>query len=195
VTALVLLEAVVLAVLCLLVVGLLRSHAAVLRRLHELGAGLEELPGQARPRLQVASGPSGGAAAADVAGVTPSGEAIAVRVVGAPHDTVLAFLSSTCSSCQPFWDDLARGRFELPTRARLLVVAHDLRSEIVEQLVDLAPRDVPVVCSADAWRDYQVPGSPYVVLVDGPSGRIRGQGTGADLRQVTAHLEEASSWS
>ena len=43
---LVILEGLVIAVLGVLVVGLLRSHAEILRRLHELGAGVydEEAP-------------------------------------------------------------------------------------------------------------------------------------------------------
>ena len=41
VTALVIVEGVVIVVLALLVVGLLRSHAEILRRLHDLGAGVE----------------------------------------------------------------------------------------------------------------------------------------------------------
>ena len=39
-TVLVVLESVVLALLVALVIGLLRTHAEVLRRLHELGAGI-----------------------------------------------------------------------------------------------------------------------------------------------------------
>ena len=46
-TALVVLETVVLAVLVVLVSGLLRSHATILRRLHELGVDTAERP---RPR-------------------------------------------------------------------------------------------------------------------------------------------------
>jgi hypothetical protein len=37
--------AIVVAVLAVLVAGLLRSHAAILRRLHELGAGVDDTPG------------------------------------------------------------------------------------------------------------------------------------------------------
>ena len=41
-TVLLVLESVVLALLIALVIGLLRTHAEVLRRLHELGAGIYE---------------------------------------------------------------------------------------------------------------------------------------------------------
>ena len=43
-------EGVVIAVLALLVVGLLRSHAEILKRLHELGAGLDPDAALLRPR-------------------------------------------------------------------------------------------------------------------------------------------------
>src|SRR4029079_9053304 len=40
--------------------------------------------------------------------------------------------------------------------------------------------------------DYGVPGSPYFVLVHGPSGRVRGEGTGPDWDQVSSLLERAT---
>ena len=45
--------------------------------------------------------------------------------------------------------------------------------ESLSDLVAMAPEGVDVVLSSQAWRDYEVPGSPHVVFVDGPSGRIR----------------------
>src|SRR5687767_14824075 len=106
-TIVVTLLAVVVAVLVLLVAGLLRSHAAILRRLHELGAGVEPdgsgQTGQAAaddatlttPDLGLPQPPvvTEGRAAADLEGTGPHGEAHAIRVVGARSDTVLAFLS------------------------------------------------------------------------------------------------------
>ena len=46
---LVVLEGVVLALLAVLVVGLLRTHAEILRRLHDLGAGVYDDQAPARP--------------------------------------------------------------------------------------------------------------------------------------------------
>jgi hypothetical protein len=54
------------------------------------------------------------------------------------------------------------------------------------------PRDVTVVMSSAAWTDYRVPGSPYFVLVDGPAGRVRGEGTGAHWDQVKNLLRQAA---
>ncbi len=45
--------------------------------------------------------------------------------------------------------------------------------------------------SSAAWTDYQVPGSPYFVLVDGTEGRVRGEGTGANWDQVKNLLRQA----
>jgi hypothetical protein len=38
--------------------------------------------------------------------------------------------------------------------------------------------------ASDAWVSYEVPGSPYFVLVDGPSARVEGEGTGATWDHV-----------
>ena len=95
---LVILEGLVIAVLGVLVVGLLRSHAEILRRLHELGAGVydEEAPTDGvtstielteRPDIRTREGvPEPREVAAvgghDVSGVTPTGNGKAVGVVG-----------------------------------------------------------------------------------------------------------------
>ena len=46
--------------------------------------------------------------------------------------------------------------------------------------------------SSAAWADYEVPGSPYFVFVDGPTGRVRGEGTGATWKQVANLLAQAT---
>ena len=96
-------ETVVLALLALLVIGLLRSHAEILRRLHDLGVDLED----PRPRTVTRDQfnvfpqvPQPGAADAlpegrDLSGVDIADDAISVRVVGVPHTTLVAFLSGT----------------------------------------------------------------------------------------------------
>ena len=47
------------------------------------------------------------------------------------------------------------------------------------------------VCSSDAWHAYQVPGSPYFVLVDGRTGRVAGSGTATSWAQVHGLLTSA----
>jgi hypothetical protein len=180
--------------LVVLVAGLLRSHAVVLRRLHELGAGTED-----RPQVRAAAGrPSPtdapvGRTAADIVGVDADGDAVAIRVVGAAHDTVLLFLSSTCLTCARFWDDLRSPRnVALPDGARLVVVAKGAADESPSAIAELAPRAFTTVLSSEAWEAYDVPGSPYVVAVDGPTGTVKGEGTGGSWAQVAGLLAQAT---
>jgi hypothetical protein len=203
-TALVAAETAVLVVLAVLVTGLLRSHAEILRRLHELGAGLEpDDPDLERPaelparfavdgRVPAPAARGGFTPARDLSGAGIADDALAVRVTGVPHRTLLAFLSSSCLTCHAFWEALRDGDLGLPDDVRLVVVAKDAAEESPSRLAELAPRDVPVVCSSGAWRDYDVPGSPYFVLVDGVEGRVRGEGTGAAWPQVRALLAQAT---
>lgn len=198
-TIVVALLAVVVAVLVLLVAGLLRSHAAILRRLHELGAGVGE-DASAVPDAAALSTPlppedlglpqppvvTEGRPGADVVGRGPNGEAHAVRVVGARHDTVLAFLSSGCATCHVFWDELRD--VALPADTRLVIVTKGEDAESPVAIADVAPADVTVVMSSEAWTQYEVPGSPYVIHVDGATGRVRGEGTGPSWEQVSRML-------
>jgi hypothetical protein len=121
VTVLIVLLGVVVALLAVLVVGLLRSHAEILRRLHELGAGIYDESasddgaatpagesGGVRTQVEIKTRPgvpeprsAEGLVATDahdVAGVTPTGSSALVGVVGTGHTTLLAFLSSGCGT-------------------------------------------------------------------------------------------------
>jgi hypothetical protein len=190
-TTLVLTETVLLAVLTVLVAGLLRAYGTVLRRLHDLDGGAA--PSRQFDLLPVvenrAAAPGQFAPAHDIAGQTLDGEVVSARMVGVEHDTLLLFLSSGCASCETFWTELGTpGAIRLPASTRLLVVPQSAEDEVVSELAALAPAGVDVVLSSEAWRTYEVPGSPHVVYVDGASGRIRGEGTGQSLRQVTEML-------
>lgn len=186
--------------LTVLVAGLLRSHAVILRRLHDLGAGVGthgDGPGRAgepaaasRPRGVPETAPTG-RPAADVVGTSVAGDPVAVRVAGVDRDSVLVFLSSGCATCADFWQALAGG-VALPDDARLVIVTRDAAEESPARLAELAPAGVTVVLSSAAWTDYAVPGSPYVAHVDGPSARVRGEGTGGSWEQVARLLAEAT---
>ena len=196
-TILVLVETVLLAVLTVLVAGLLRAYGTVLRRLHELDAGGSasgprqfDLP--AAPAVRQPVEPEFGPAY-DISGETVRGEIVSARIVDVDHDTLLLFLSSGCATCATFWSELATpGAIRLPSGTRLLVVPQSAADESPDDLAALAPDGVDVVLSSDAWRDYEVPGSPHVVFVDGRSGRIRGEGTGQSLQQVAELLARAT---
>ena len=190
-------ESVVLALLTLMVAGLLRSHAEILRRLHEMGAGLDPnettpAPITLRPRGDAPNGAKLGPAH-DIGGDGLHDDAMHVPVVGVGHRTLLAFLSSGCLTCKTFWNAFAdAAQLQLPDDVRLVAVTKDAADESISALREVAPRDLPVVMSTDAWLKYDVPGSPYFVLVDGDSGSIEGEGTGVTWEQVRSLIQRAN---
>lgn len=191
-TVLVTILTIVVVLLAVLVAGLLRSHAAILRRLHELGAGLDLDPGApvgttVLPRTDgTVPAPDGlvpdGRRALDLVGTGPRGESQAIRVVDVEHDTVLVFLSTGCTTCSGFWSDLATP--SLPAGTRLVLVTRDATEESPSAVLELAPPGATVVMSSAAWDGLRVPGSPFVIHVHGPSGRVIGEGTAASWAQV-----------
>lgn len=206
-TVLVVVLGLVVVVLSVLVLGLLRSHAEILRRLHTLdggagGAGLAEPAAAAGAPFQtVPEIPGPGpvhvadptAPARDLVGQGLTDESLVIRVAGVEHDTVLAFLSTGCLTCQGFWSDFAGpDGVLLPPRTRLVVVTKDLAEESPSLLAELAPPSIDVVMSSQAWDDYHVPGSPYVVAVEGRTGRVQGEGTGMSWEQVAGLLAQAT---
>ncbi len=202
-------EAVALALLGLLVVGLLRSHAEILRRLHDLGAGLEPGDGGAAgaqpargltrdqfnvfPEVPSPGERDGLPAGRDLVGVGVTDDAVSIPVVGVGHATLVAFLSSGCLTCGRFWDAFADpASLGLAAGVRLVIVTRDPAEEQRARIAEVAPPSVPLVMSSDAWAAYDVPGSPYFVLIDGPSGRARGEGTGIDWPQVRGLLSQVA---
>jgi hypothetical protein len=200
-TVVVVVLAVVAALQLVLLVGLLRSHAEILRRLHELGAGMDPdaASGTADAGLRTVPGiPAPGPApavegrhAADLQGVSPAGEVLALRVTEVPHDTILVFLSSTCAGCEPFWPAMADP--DVADDVRVVVVTRDEPDEDRAAIAVLAPPGVTVVMSHEAWEDHDVPGSPYVVHVDGGTGRVRGEGTAGSWPAVRRLLLQGAA--
>ena len=187
--AIVLAETVAIGLLAVLVVGLLRSHGEVLRTLHRLGAGLdtEPTPGPAAEvRLSTADEVR---VAPPVTGTTLRDEAVSLSV-GGRRDVLLAFLSSGCDTCQAFWQTL-RADTALPGDAELIIVTGGPERESESLLRRLAPRGVPLVMSSQAWTDYEVPGSPHFVYVDGATATVAGEGTAASFAQLASMLERA----
>jgi hypothetical protein len=210
---LVLLQGVVSLLLAVLVVGLLRSHAEILRRLHELGAGVydpdtadEEAEGVTsavalteRPEIRTTPGvPEPRAletAGHDVSGTTPSGGAKAIGIVGAPGTTLLAFLSSGCGTCADFWRAFGDGEADevLGEHTRLVVITKSPEEESQSAVQALAPPNVTTVMSSAAYDDYAVPVSPYFILVDGPTGAVIGEGAAGTWSQVSHLLQQAAA--
>lgn len=131
--------------------------------------------------------------APDITGRGLRDDAQVIRTSGAAADTILLFLTSGCATCQAFWTELGDPRnVRLPPGSRLLIVTKGAESESVSAVADLAPAGVELVMSSQAWHDFDVPGSPYVVAVDGPTGRVKGEGTGMSWEQVGRLLAQAT---
>jgi hypothetical protein len=185
--ALVSILAVAVGLLTLLVAGLLRSHAEILRALSSLGVSLDpdasSANSDASPTGVTSAQRADGAPATQVAGVEPGGAPVTFSVAGVEHRTLLAFLSSTCLTCRGFWHAFADRRLSVPGNARLLVVTKGSEAESPATLRKLAPRGVHTVLSTEAWRDFRIPVAPYFVLVDG-NGNVLGEGAAATWDQV-----------
>ncbi len=193
---------VVVLLLAVLVAGLLRSHADILTSLHDLGVGVGDPSGEQGLRPQsgaaaVTMGPSlpagrDSSSVPTIAGVTPAGDALAVAPAGSDRLTLLAFLSSGCASCTRFWEGLgAPGELGLPARTRLLVVTKGPDREIAAEVAAQTPPGLSVVMSSEAWTDYEVPGSPFFVLVDGRAGRRVGEGVAHHVAQLAELVRRA----
>jgi len=198
--ALVIVSTFVVLVLGFLVAGLLRSHADILRALHDLGAGVGDPAAATALATTVAapvtlttpaSAPALGAAPA-VAGVTPTGDARAIAVDNSDDLTLLGFLSSGCTGCAAFWEALQEpGRLALPDRTRIVIVTKGAEREVPSEVQARTSGRVPVVMSTDAWLDYKVPGSPFFVLVDGATGQKVGQGVASQVGQLAELVRRA----
>jgi hypothetical protein len=183
-------ETVLLALLVVLVAGLLRSHAEILRRLGPEGARGDAGPaGPAHALEPPASAPDRGDTwAPELAGVTPGGDAVRLAFDGrggAP--TLLAFLSSGCTSCARFWETL--GERPLPAGLEAVIVTRGADREQRSRLRSLAPERIQVVMSSQAWEDYAVPGSPYFVLVE--DGAVQGEGVATTWEALSSLVGDA----
>ncbi len=192
--ALVILQSAVLVVVVVLVAGLLRSHAEILRKLHDLGLG--ENQGHDSQELRVAAGVAEPRLdpdpASDIAGIKSDGSAAIVGIIGANHPTLLAFLSTSCSSCRPFWEAFTDPNLRLPhPDLRLVIVTKGPEAESESEVQRLGPPGVTTVMSTEAYEAYGVPVSPFFVMVDGPTGRTIGEGASATWSQLQSLLRQA----
>ena len=209
-TALIVALAVATLLLAVLVAGLLRSHAEILRALHDLGVDMEGGRATLRPGAGAAAGATSpvrltpregvpepredGATtrATDIAGTTPADEAVTIGIAGAGHRTLLAFLSSGCLTCAGFWQAFrSPASLGLPADVRPVIVTKGPEAESEVRIDELAPPGIPLVMSTEAWLDYEVPVAPYFILVDGPSASVLGEGAASQWSQVASLLGRA----
>ena len=196
-TVVVVLLAIAVGVLALLVFGLLRTHAEILRALDRAGISLdvEETANSStevvpeRTEVGASADPS---SAHDLVGTVPAGGPTKIAVTGVAHFTLLAFLSPGCRTCKQFWEAFAAPDLELPGGdTRLVVVGQDPEHDSESAMADLVPPGVKAVLSSEAWEDYDVPGSPYFVLVGGSDGRVVGAGSALRWEQLRDLLQQA----
>lgn len=198
-TALVVGLTVAVGLLGVLVAGLLRGHADVLRALHQLGVDLDPASPAGRPAGAVpvdAPGrrPTPARPAAtdvvDLTGQTPAGDAVSLAVAGVRHDTLIAFLTSGCATCRAFWEALRAGPPDVPGGARLVAVTRGPDAESPGAVAGLAG-DIPVVMSTEIWDHYDVPYAPYFVYVSGPASKVVGEGVAAGWEEVRTLVANA----
>lgn len=159
-TVLVVSEAVVIALLGILVIGLIRRNSEILRDL--------------RDGAQRAPDPAGaGTVARDIAGVGLNGQIVGVNVRYPDRPTLLAFMSTTCATCSHFWKRFGDSK-ALATLGdvRLIIVTYGEGDERPADVAEVAPANVPLVMSSIAWQTYAVSGSPYFVLISKETGLI-----------------------
>jgi hypothetical protein len=188
--AIVSVETLLLVLLLVLVAGLLRSHAAILRRIGPLGdddalAGrFAEAPALPEPHAVSARHRSSAPA---ISGLTPGGDAVKLDFEGRTDSaTLLAFLGTGCATCETFW--AGPGSERLPANVRTVIVTRGEDRESPSRLRRMAAGDVPVVMSNDAFDDYGVSGTPYFVLV---AGSVRGAGVATSWRALVSLVAEA----
>jgi hypothetical protein len=200
------------ALLAVLVAGLLRANAEVLRALHQMGVDLgpdSQQVGAAPVTFTAGASPSlttprptprrpDAADVIDLAGVTPHGDAVSLAVGSVRHDTLIAFLTSGCQTCRAFWDAFRSGVPDVPGGARLVVVTRGPEAESPGTIASLsgasgsaADGAVPVVMSSEVWEHYDVPYAPYFVYVSGIAGRVLGEGVSAGWEEVKSLVANA----
>jgi hypothetical protein len=175
-TAVVAIEGVVIVLLLVLMAGLLKSHAEILRRLDDLGANGTA----ADPARRLGTTGLGRVPSETISGVDIRGSAATVSLTHGRGETLLAFLSSGCASCRVFWEELA-GSPPMPTSStRPVIVTKSPQAESPSKIAELAPPQVSLLMSDDAWDDFKVPVTPYFMLVAG-DGAVIGEGSATNM--------------
>jgi hypothetical protein len=176
-TAVVIIEGVVIVLLLILMAGLLKSHAEILRRLE----GVADTDTDPARRLGTTG--LGAAPTETITGVDVRGSATTVSLTHARGETLLAFLSSGCASCRVFWKELAGSPAMPTTSTRPIIVTKGPESESPSKIGELAPAEVALVMSDEAWDAFRVPVTPYFMLVSG-DGAVIGEGSATNMEHL-----------
>jgi hypothetical protein len=186
--------AVVVVLLGILVVGLLRSHADILRRLESVGAGLGTGGHDHESQITLTRRPTGAVAEHSVSGVTPDGEPVVLSLGTGTDPTLVAFLSTTCSTCTPFWEGLESSSMYFGGRRhRVVVVTLGESEESPTRAQSMAKPGIDVVMSSSGWADFEVPGAPYFVLIEPETHRVVGEGSAMTFESLEEFLSDATN--
>lgn len=185
-TAVVIVEAVVIALLVILVAGLLKSHAEILQKLDRLEPRDDPAPRQLPKTTGMGQAPTD-----RIAGVDPSGVSVSISLSHERGEgTLLAFLTTGCASCRVFWSELGEDR-EMPTpNTRPVIVTKGPGAESPSRLAALTPDGTSVVMSDEAWDVFRVPLTPYFMLIDG-DGEVLGEGSASTLEHLVSLFRQA----
>ena len=85
-------------------------------------------------------------------------------------DTLLAFLTTTCASCQPFWESLAEAPPGRELGIPLAVVLPSRSMEDEQAARRLTPPGAHLHMGSETWFDYGVGRATTFVLVRSPAG-------------------------
>lgn len=184
---------VVVILLSLLVIGLLRSHADILRRLESIGEGLDGAS-HGHGEITLTRRTQETSRERWVEGVTPDGEPAVVSLGAGPDPTLVAFLSTTCSTCTPFWEGLQSSTMHFGGhRHRVLAVTLGETEESPTRAQALAAPGLDVVMSSSAWSEFEVPGAPYFALLEPGTGRVVGEGSAMTFESLQEFLTDATN--
>ncbi|HEU4320464.1 MAG TPA: hypothetical protein VFS66_10335 [Acidimicrobiia bacterium] len=111
-----------------------------------------------------------------------------------PDPTLVAFLSTTCSTCTPFWEGLQSSQMYFGGhRHRVVVVTMGKSEESPTRAQSLAKPGVDVIMSSEAWSEFEVPGAPYFVLLEAGTGRVVGEGSAMTYDSLEEFLSDATN--
>lgn len=174
--------AVVFALLAVAATLVARDNVALRHRVELLERRLDRLSSQSGTQ-----GPAG--ELVDVVGTRPDGSETVIGLEHSDRRMLLAFLSSSCATCAGLWQQFQqRGSTNEFHDLDVVVVTKQPPLDDAAQIASLAaPGGVDVVMSSSAWDDYDVPGSPYVMVVDGASQSVlaeRGVASWTEVEQL-----------
>ena len=172
----------IVSILSVLVAGLLRSHASILRALYAESNDDQSSEG---PSSEV-PGPRQ-IDVTDIVGETLDGVQTDVALTSGSSPALLAFLSTGCLACHAFWRAFGEAdKLAALDGTELVVVTKGRDLESPSELRKLAASvpDVRVVMSQLAWEAYAPPVVPFFFAIDRAHQIVSGSGSATDWAQM-----------